>query len=175
MGRTLWHVLLLVATAALVAVVGLGLRVGQDAARIAALKQSLDSLEAVGARIDTVYTADTIPFWRTKRQWDTLRVAHLERVLDSLRGLGIAKPETVQVSVPVSVLVTADSAITTCQAAVLTCEQRVANRDARIAKLDTLNRDLERAAAARQVRTAVQSAGVAILGWEALKLLLGRK
>lgn len=95
-----------------------------------------DSLARVAQRVDTQYVGEKKVYagWRTR--WDTARVAHLEQVLDSLGRAGVQRPETVKVEVPVSVLVTADSAIAACSVLILTCEQRVAVRDQRITAMD---------------------------------------
>lgn len=113
-------------------------------AELKRLRAQRDSLAATRQRIDTVYAGEKLVFAGLKERWDTLRVAHLERLLDSLRRAGIASPETVRVEVPVQVLVTADSTIRACSALVLTCEQRVEIRDRENANLSRQVQLLER-------------------------------
>ncbi|MBA3853320.1 MAG: hypothetical protein C0503_02835 [Gemmatimonas sp.] len=117
---------------------------GSRAAELKALREENDSLRRTRARVDTIYAAEKLVYAGWRERWDTTRVRHLERVLDSLRRLGVARPETTVIEVPVSVLVTADSTIRACEALVLTCEQRVEIRDRENANLRRQNQLLER-------------------------------
>src|SRR5262245_9444154 len=110
-------------------------RVDKSAA-IATLTAQRDSLDAEYAtmaaqarRTDTVYAGEKLVYAGWRDRWDTARVAHLQRALDSLSALGVEAPETVTVGVTLSVLTTADSTIKSCAAVVVTCERRVFERD----------------------------------------------
>jgi hypothetical protein len=95
-------------------------RVIADAERQSAVYAArLDSLAAVAARVDTVYTRDTLTLWRQVRRTDTLT-----------QTVEAWKHDTVRV---VEYVRQADSTIRSCTATVLTCEQRVAVRDSALA------------------------------------------
>lgn len=88
-------------------------KAGEQAAR--------DSL-AILNKVQKPQTAAAVK-WRTK--WDSTGLRQLQYTLDSLKALGVPKPEIIQVLVPVSTLATANTAITACTLALQTCDQRV--------------------------------------------------
>ncbi len=71
------------------------------------------------------YHIDTVRATKWKTKWDSTGLRQLERVVDSLKALGVAKPESVPVLVPVGTLATADTAIKSCTKALATCDQLV--------------------------------------------------
>lgn len=115
-----------------------GVQRGRAEAAYASARLEIDSLRRLRVRVDTQYAGEKLVYAGWRERWDTVRVAHLQRLVDSLTAAGVARPETVQVSVPVSVLVTADSTVRACAIVVATCEERVRLRDAELAAKDRL-------------------------------------
>lgn len=90
-----------------------------ERAQSAVYAARLDSLATVTARVDTIYTRDTLTLWRQVRATDTLTAT-----------VEVWKRDTLRV---VEYVQKADSTIRSCAAAVLTCEARVAVRDSALA------------------------------------------
>lgn len=90
---------------------------GRAAIETAARERAEFDLRNARTRVDTVYSVDTISFWRT--------VERTERLLDTLR-----LSDTVVLTQRESVLVfVADSVVNQCKSIISLCEERVAVRD----------------------------------------------
>lgn len=76
-------------------------------------------------RLTVAYTpqAATAAQWLTR--WDSTGLRQMARTIDSLKALGVAKPETVPVLVSVGTLAAADSTIKSCTLALQACDQLV--------------------------------------------------
>lgn len=111
------------------------------------------SLAAVITQLDTVYRRDTVTLWRTKLQWDTVKV-DVERW----------KTDTLRV---VEYVALADSTIRVCTQAVQTCEQRV-----RAAQALTLDMQAQLHTAQSSHRKALWQWGLAGVGLGAVLVSL---
>jgi hypothetical protein len=126
----------------------------RSTARIAQLEQRYDSLAAAGRGLDTVYVTQRDTLWR--------RIASVDTLVETVSAW---KHDTVEV---VRFVERADSVITECKSVILSCEERVANRDLQIATLTDLRVEDRKAARRAQWRTA----GIAVVAWEGVRLLL---
>lgn len=115
-------------------------RAAADQATIASLEQSIATLNAQQARIDTVYAVQRDTLVRRLTRWDTVR--SVERFTDTLVSV-----DTLRLVVQV-----ADSAIQACTALVGTCEDQKALLRQRIALDSSALRSLSRELARARVR-----------------------
>jgi len=93
--------------------------------QLAALAVVRDSLMHRGDSLEAVQKPQTVAAAKTKIVWDSTGLRQMAKTIDSLKALGVAKPETVPVLVPLSTLQNADTAIKACTQALQTCEERV--------------------------------------------------
>lgn len=120
---------------------GRALEQAADHATIAAHETTIADLRARAARLDTVYTRDTVRLRSWRDRWDTLRL--VTNRVDTLISI-----DTLRLVVRV-----ADSTITACSDALGTCEERTAVLRSLVTADSSAIRALSRSLARAKIRS----------------------